>query len=371
MRQPFKKKIKTMRKILFFSITFLLVMFVGCKDKVEIFNGEIILINKANLIDSLKAERIELDGIYTGYMAVYDSLMFFLSSKYPDNYLHIFNINTGQPMGSYCKKGEGPSEFYYFTHNEQYENIHGDIKLWGYNDLDNIYLLNITQSVRANSTCVEQTIDHNWRKVHTRPWATYFMRDNNVLVKSQPEYLDDDESALSLGSYSLYNLTVDSLLREYRLYNRMPDIEDPSPFLIENIFYSDDKIDVDKKKIAMAMNLLAQINILDLETGTLRGFRLKESPDFDEFTKKSYTPTIYYTDLNATAEFLYALYSEIELDGSRQYPFESREIHVFDWNGNMLRQIILEHKAREIAIDHISGYLYTINEMEEIFRYKL
>ena len=119
------------------------------------------------------------------------------------------------------------------------------------------------------------------------------------------------------------------------------------------------------------MNLLAQINILDLETGTLRGFRLKESPDFDEFTKKSYTPTIYYTDLNATAEFLYALYSEIELDGSRQYPFESREIHVFDWNGNMLRQIILEHKAREIAIDHISGYLYTINEMEEIFRYKL
>ena len=36
--------------------------------------------------------------------------MFFLNSKLPDRFYNIFNINTGEEIGTFCNKGGGPEE---------------------------------------------------------------------------------------------------------------------------------------------------------------------------------------------------------------------------------------------------------------------
>ena len=36
--------------------------------------------------------------------------MFFMNPKLPDRFYNIFNINTGEEIGTFCNKGGGPEE---------------------------------------------------------------------------------------------------------------------------------------------------------------------------------------------------------------------------------------------------------------------
>ncbi|MDR2287277.1 MAG: hypothetical protein LBE04_07370 [Prevotellaceae bacterium] len=45
--------------------------------------------------------------------------------------------------------------------------------------------------------------------------------------------------------------------------------------------YSMDKMKPDKTKIAMGLRYLRQINIMDIETGKVTGYRVKDTPDFN------------------------------------------------------------------------------------------
>lgn len=52
------------------------------------------------------------------------------------------------------------------------------------------------------------------------------------------------------------------------------------PFCRSLFFYSNDAIKPDGTKVVQAMVHLAQLNILDLETGHVSGYRLEGEPDF-------------------------------------------------------------------------------------------
>lgn len=82
----------------------------GCDDSTY-FNGKIRIIeDNSKAVKKVSLKNVILNGANFGYIAVYDSLMFFFNSKLPDRSYNIFNINTGEEIGTFCNKGGGPEE---------------------------------------------------------------------------------------------------------------------------------------------------------------------------------------------------------------------------------------------------------------------
>ncbi|MDR0743658.1 MAG: hypothetical protein LBF05_04815, partial [Tannerella sp.] len=46
-------------------------------------------------------------------------------------------------------------------------------------------------------------------------------------------------------------------------------------------------------------------------------------------------------------------------------------VHVFDWNGNLVKKLDLGHPIREIAIDAKNNALYSLDAKDDIYRYDL
>ena len=358
------------------SIYFILLLFcASCTQKVTVFNGEISIIKGANTEDSLVGSKINLEGINTGYMSICDSLMIFSSEKYPDYELYIFNINTGNHIASLCKRGNGPNEFLSFIHREQYVLENNDIKLWGYDDITKIFCLNLTESIKNDSLQIDTIVTHDWNTKHNRCWSYLFMLDDDCfLIKNQPESLfHNDGRNIELPAFHIYKKDLDNKQKTYQPYNQMP-FEDQTDFDADLLFYSTDCMKPDKSKIAMGMERLAQINILDLETGILRGFRLENTPDFKDVKMPDGTIQkslmFYYSDLCADDDAIYALYANCSLERIENYPIQTNQVHVFDWDGNFIKKIILDHKVSQIALDPVKHLLYASDENDDVYCYK-
>ena len=59
---------------------------------------------------NVESKSISLNGDNTGMIAVYDSLLICWSPDYPNHFFNIFNVDTGEEIGSFCRKGLGNKE---------------------------------------------------------------------------------------------------------------------------------------------------------------------------------------------------------------------------------------------------------------------
>ncbi|MDR1896295.1 MAG: TolB-like 6-bladed beta-propeller domain-containing protein, partial [Prevotellaceae bacterium] len=354
-----------MKRIFFIPVIFL---FVCCnQEKKDIFNGEVYTLEDTLQRKFLHGTHVILDGVYDGYMSVYDSLVLFESYKYPAHFCNLFSLHSGKHLGDFFRKGQGPDEFLDFSHSEQYFNNNGEIQLLGFDALKGtVYLINLTKSIITNTIQCDTVIATDWNRKHTLPCAYMFRTDkDHFVIRSLLEYSFLDKKDYKLGAYYLYGKSVDSIEKTYILYNRVPDVERVQ--VIDQYLSSMDMIRPDNSKIAMAMKMLAQINILDLRNGKLTGFRIKNTPDYPEVFRKDYTWQLYYADIRASDKYIFALYSNTHWDNS----WKSDEIHVFDWDGNWLHKITLDQKVFQISFDPVNELLYGLTDMDEVYRYEI
>jgi hypothetical protein len=209
-------------KNLIIFLGLLLLSFSCSKKNHFIFNGNISIVEEPSKIDFMEGKKIELNDIYTEYMSVYDSLIFFVSSKYPKHYLFVFNLNNGEQLGSFCEKGQGPDDFSDFFHTEQFlVDNNNNIKLWGYGNMGKINLLNLTASIELGKTSVDTIIKHDWMQTHTRGWSILFVQSkDSLLIKSQQEYLfgSKNRDEYTLGAYHLFKHTISNKIKTYHLF---------------------------------------------------------------------------------------------------------------------------------------------------------
>jgi hypothetical protein len=123
----------------------------------------------------------------------------------------------------------------------------------------------------------------------------------------------------------------------------------------------------DQSKLAMGMKSMDQINIMDIATGEIKGYRNKNSPDFNYLRDDIDNVEIYYIDLSVDNKYIYALYNGEEF-------YTGNTLNVFDWNGNFIRKIVLDKTvlSTSMGLDPVNKYLYidTLSEDdEEIYRY--
>ncbi|NDV46522.1 hypothetical protein D0T49_05630 [Paludibacter sp. 221] len=347
---------------------------ISCHKKPEkVFEGELHQINTTEKKDTINGIEVYIDDIYTGYMSAYDSMLFFLSYKYPDYFIYAFDKNTGKKIGSFCKSGNGPDEFTsLFTFVEQYIRAGDEVKVWVYDAVKKIALLNITKSIKEKTSVFDDQLSFSWFENHIRPWSVLFMLNNGILIaKNQLENKYVNGANYFPITYSIYDISENEKIREIPIYNINNFVKNNKEESIpEMYFISQDRIKPDGKKIVSAMEMFSQINILDITTGKLTGYSRKNTPNINE---RVLVNKIYYIDLCVDDDYILALYSNVELDEfGTNYPFYTNEVHVYDWNGNFKQTIILDRKYNQIAIDLQTKLLYAKrNDEDTLFSYDI
>ncbi len=346
-----------MKKYLFVALSFLI--FVSCDSNPEkIFRGQVKMVKEPGT-DQLIGKKLHLDdSLYAGSPVVADSVISFVY-RYPGYFVANFNINTGKHIGNFFNAGQGSNEFLNFNF------LHPDVgnDYW-------INELNRRRYVLVNMATgeVKKRIDiSEFKKRGDVPFIRAFILDDHQLIAvNQPEVKNLDGDIMPPKYWKIDFETMEEKdcyeLYDEELYNklRVQDPETESEHL-----HGTYHIKPDKSKMVNVMRYLYQINILDLKTNKLKGFRLVGSPGF-EFV---YAPTL--PGLTEQRKYYYAavddsyIYVLLNVYDSEKLPI----FHVFDWDGNLVRILTTDQKGRNFDLNRKNRKLYVKDYEENVWVY--
>lgn len=355
-----------MKKSILLIVSILLL--VNCKKTDNYFCGHVLQTDISNNpIDSLVGREVVLNDVCAGFMSVYDSLLLFSSSSFPEFSLYIYNLKNNELIGKYLRKGQGPEEYADPTHTEQFVCDKNGLSVWirdGYSD--KIQLLNLSNSLRNQNLLIDTVLTLDWRNHTFVPFGYVFVLNNSgFLVRIQAErnangYIPD--------KYEIYN-TQQKLAKEIEVYKN-PIFKDKHDFPVENYFISRDRLKPDGSKLVMVMEMMGQMNIYDIRNNSLKGFRIINTPDFDYLTKSVENYKIFFTDVCVDDKFIYALYSNVILEEEgRNYPFNTNTVLVYNWDGEFVRKIVIDKLTREISIDPVNHNMFVLTNEDLIYKY--
>ena len=353
------------KKIINITIFIILIsIFVCCrsnKDK-DIFNGDIQYFNDGHkVIKNVTSNTVSMnDGLPTGMIAIYDSLLICWNPN-RGSFFNIINLDTGVEIGSFCEKGQGPQEASSVNCIYQLFKKEEDIctYLWAYNQ-SRLFLWNINQSVEKGMTVYDTIFSYDKNR-----YFFLFYQPEDILFVNRPSEIFNREEATT-PFYEKRTLYTKEVIRDYRIYKKS-SLRKRDASELERSFYTWDVIKMDGSKIAQAMRHLPQINIIDTNTGNVVGYRLKNSPGFSfldtDRAIKSMNNVYYYNSIQADNNYIYATYWGKEMGSGRigdELPFFDI-IHVFDWSGKHLYELITDRSFFRIWLDQVRNRLYTIN----------
>ena len=348
---------------------FIVGSFVCChknKDK-DYFNGDIRFFDDSHkIVKNVTSKTVTLDGANYGMIAVYDSLLICWNPKLPDYFFNIFNVDTGEEIGSFCRRGGGPEDAYSVNCIFQFFKKGNDLMtLLGTGYQNRLLFWNISQSIEKGTTVFDTIVSFNQRK-EGRLFLFYQVEDI-LFAYVQSDFLNNEEATTPF--YEKRMIYTDELLQEYPIYKKKSVRQGDAAIMPVSFLYSWDVIKPDGSKIVQAMKHLPQVNILDTRTGEVVGYRMKDGPDFSLFETNMQSRNAYYTSIHADDNYIYASYWGKEpWDASigSDIPFINT-IHVFDWEGKQLYELITDRVFFRIWLDQVRNRLYTIDlETDEV-----
>ncbi len=358
-----------------FLIFLVIIFFLGCKPKgdSEYFNGQVAIVD-CEKMDSLKGEKVEIENNYPGWFNASDSLIFIHTIIKQENFITVYNYLTGEHKGEFFIKGRGPGEFInlskiyqiYKRDNRRMATLYSpnneEIVVW---DITN----SLSKGCTQNTLISIKNISSDNKLLYG---GFYLINDSTYLLGIPVYYSTTDGERYPLSMFVKVNTKTGDILQKFTLFN-MPVINKNDNFFFKsNNYYSfSGVIHPDGKKYFMAMIALAQVNILNLETGELKGFRLNDTPDFSYLNNNKDKFKVYYTNVAADEQFICCLYSGKVFEKGKDFP-STDYIYVFNWEGDFVKKVYLEHNASQIAVDSKNGYILTKDDVEGIvYRYDL
>jgi hypothetical protein len=357
------------RYILILTVSF--AVFISCRHeqaKDVYFNGEIIIVDCNVAPDTLYGEKVYIDGLYAGKIWTYDTLIGFMYPRFPDYFINVFNVNTGEFLYSLGKKGMKADNFNSIAWREQF--VYEDFQqhVWIRKDgVEECVLLNLAKPGDA----VKRKMDINVDIEFEAGFIFIFILNNSLFLGSnQGEKIFGGTGSFLPPAYHLYNARTKEFIKSYKPYNAFVPVSDE--FYNKGLhllgFGSMDRIKPDdNSKLAMAMHSMDQLNIMDIATGKIKGYRNKNSPDFNYLKYDIDNVKRYYEDLCVDDTYIYAMYSTGNI-------LESNTLNVFDWDGNFIRKIVLDKTSINLSMgfDPVNKYLYIdalSEDDEEVYRY--
>lgn len=283
-------------------------------------------------------------AINGGYIYSYES------SK--DWLFTLTDIETDEIAYKMGRRGRGPDEFINVFPLQDFFVEEGDTKtlMFCYNDA-RLLTWNITRSLTTGKEVYENLI-HLGDSTKYLPFGSLHPLSGDrllVLDTKQNPRIDD---MVAPPVYAVYDLNDRSVCRTYDLF-REPKIKIKSTGLHSKLWFSlHDGIKSDGTKVFMAMGYFPQINILDLDSGECRGFRIKEA--------RKFSPDAcvwHFTSAVSDDNYIYALYYG-GLEDPSDYDACPDVLYVFDWNGNVVRKLQLDEHVTDVWLNGELLYLY-------------
>ena len=327
----------------------------------EYFNGEIRQIDDSRkIVKNITSVNVPLYGGSYGDMVVYDSLMIFWNLKLPDHFFNIFNIDTGEEIGSFFSKGRGPGESVSAPPIFQLFKKNGNLMtLINTANENSLFLWNISKSLEQGITVFDTIFSYNSsNKNRSSRYFHIFHQSENILLAGINSIALNDKK-VTTPSYEKRTIYTDELLAEYPLYKISEFENKKTDLALFDYFYSYDVIKPDGSKIVQAMSNLPQINIIDTETGAIVGYRIKNGPGFSLFETNMKPLNKYYASIQVDDKYIYATYWGKERWESGNLAPNINTIHVYDWEGNQVYEIVTDRIFFRLSLDTVRNRLYT------------
>lgn len=324
-------------------------------------------------VDTITGEKVDLDDMNTGLFSLCDSLAFFYSHRQKNYQYSCYNLKTGKHISFFFPIGRGAGEFLNVTPIQQIyvENKEQKALFMAINE-EKAGIFNITQSIKQNQTICDTLFDFKWSQKNNRPFISAFLYDkNHILAHQQQNRLALNEEKYAVPRFLMIDFHTGKITKTYDLYIE-PGIYNPTAGKLNGQFYTSiNLLSPDRTKVVMLMNMLPQMNILHLATGELQGIKIEGLPDFKSLKRNSDKLKEYYTFSAVDNNYIYALFADRSLTEPETHQKTSR-IFIFDWEGNLRRELRTNNPIDQIQIDSANRCLYGVDfAEEEVFRYPL
>ena len=200
--------------------------------------------------------------------------------------------------------------------------------------------------------------------------SVFIYDENNILAYKQAERRENTKTDVDpMPQWLLIDRRTGKINKTYDLYSVPKDL--PAQQAWDNRFFSSlNLLNNDRTRMVMTMPLVPQLNILDLETGILKGYRIENQPTLENLAEQSNDLRQYYGFPEIDDRFIYVLY--LDRNFMKREENKGCTLYVFDWEGQLVYKLYIPEGIDQIQVDAKNRLLYGVNlQMEEVYRYPL
>lgn len=304
--------------------------------------------------------------VLPGRVAVIGDRLVVLDRSAP--HVHVFGLPGGAHLGSFGQKGEGPGE-YLSTRDVQRD--HTDPRAFWIYDLP---LLRMTRLAFGEEPLPRMTGIQNLHAgggIYLQPtWLT----DSTLVVPGV--YPKHPGGRLILTSQD------GAYLRTLGETPRHPGAASIPSTVLQHAYEGPVTVRPDRSRFALATRQADRLEIYESD-GTLAASVVGSTGFLPEFETRTRAEGVSmatgddlragYVDLASTGEFIFGLFSGRTRREAGASTFFGDEVHVFNWDGQMVRKFKLDGFAFTMAVDETLRSLYAVRHDPEpsIVRYAL
>lgn len=345
------------------SLIIILCFLNACKNLDDNLMGSLDYTDMTEESCVIRGKKINAPLIASPLFAVCDSLFISWDMKAKKNTFFLSNLHSGDMIGSFISHGNGGNEYIAMGPVERIEFKEGCYKSLLYDPIKKeILVWNITESVRLGKDSIESRRHYVKLEPYDQPYSRIWQTSDSTYIGYATSYslypnILTKPAYWKMGGHDLKASSCISLIKN--------TIDNPDCEVFPEDFYTKPgKMRPDNKKIVEGMSWLAQINIFDVETGDIKSYRLKGTPDSGIFNTSMTDATYYYHDCVCDNKHIYALYCGKKRN---DFKFEDgfQEVHEYDWDGKMLRRIMLDKPVTFMWLDEPSESIYGYCQKED------
>ena len=334
----------------------------------EYFMGEIKYFDDSAKVLKNVTSKVIPHNLFHGIIAIHDSLILCFNPRLPDYFFQVFNLDTGEEIGYFCSKGQGPNDVISVNNAHQLFMRGNDLfTILNPSHQRRLLFWNISQSIKQGKTVYDPVITYKQMNEDksSRYNLIYYQEEDTLLAEVRSIAVSMEEARTP--SFEQLTMNNNEFTKNFLIYKRKTVRNRKSKIPPDSFFDSSDMIKPDGSKMVQAMTNLPQINILDTRTGDVIGYRLKNSPDFSFFETDMQFMKFYYWALQADNNYIYTSYMGKPLWDPRkdEFPFMNI-IHIYDWNGKHLYELITDRAYARIWLDTVRNRLYTLDDTDEV-----
>ncbi|GHT12707.1 hypothetical protein FACS189415_3120 [Bacteroidia bacterium] len=281
-----------------------------------------------------------------GTFCIYDSVII-IGERNDNGFFHAYNFVTNEKYSDFGVFGSGPDDLNWPVQ-ISLDNAKAECKVFD-QSLRTLYAYEIDSLNRKRYPARRSKIGEGATRVVQQNDSTFY--------------------CIGLFQEGMFGRSVNGKMLEY--YLGYPDMKDKE-FEFENafdkfmLFQGELAMKPDCSKFVYVSSRCDLLKIITIENQSLIEI-CSRSTYFPKYIKQNNAFAILRDNLNGflsvsvTNDFIYALYSgRTEKEHSDSHYFADA-VYVIDWDGNLIKKLILDQDAWKIYVDEVSQKLYTIH----------